>query len=108
VGSVAHARRPDLTSYGREPSAAVGHHRARRNLLELPPGNPPPGRERPAARSVPAARLPTWQRPREKGTTDERLDSSAVAALAQSVEHLTRNEKVWGSIPQGGSARMAP
>jgi hypothetical protein len=25
------------------------------------------------------------------------------AALAQSVEHLTRNEKVWGSIPQGGS-----
>lgn len=25
------------------------------------------------------------------------------AALAQLVEHLTRNEKVWGSIPQGGS-----
>ena len=27
------------------------------------------------------------------------------AALAQSVEHLTRNEKVVGSIPTGGSAR---
>ena len=25
------------------------------------------------------------------------------AALAQSAERLTRNEKVWGSIPQGGS-----
>jgi len=25
------------------------------------------------------------------------------AALAQSVEHLTRNEKVVGSIPTGGS-----
>jgi hypothetical protein len=30
---------------------------------------------------------------------------SGCAALAQLVEHLTRNEKVWGSIPQGGSKR---
>ena len=27
------------------------------------------------------------------------------AALAQSAERLTRNEKVWGSIPQGGSTQ---
>ena len=32
--------------------------------------------------------------------------ASAQAALAQSVERLTRNEKVWGSIPQGGSNNL--
>jgi hypothetical protein len=30
------------------------------------------------------------------------------AALAQSVEHLTRNEKVVGSIPTGGSTCSGP
>ena len=32
--------------------------------------------------------------------------SGTSAALAQSVEHLTRNEKVVGSIPTGGSPRL--
>ena len=36
------------------------------------------------------------------------LRATAHAALAQSAEHLTRNEKVKGSIPLGGSQRKGP
>jgi hypothetical protein len=35
-----------------------------------------------------------------------RRATSARAALAQSAEHLTRNEKVKGSIPLGGSTSI--
>src|SRR5450830_547134 len=37
-----------------------------------------------------------------------RRRGGAAAALAQSVERLTRNEKVKGSIPLGGSTRNGP
>ena len=36
------------------------------------------------------------------------LIAGATAALAQSVERLTRNEKVGGSIPPGGSFYFLP
>ena len=53
----------------------------------------------------------TYRRTRRGGTDSESSPSSrytlaaAPAALAQSAERLTRNEKVVGSIPTGGSTR---
>ena len=49
------------------------------------------------------------KRGREGDRLGRPLDSSAHhAALAQSAEHLTRNEVVIGSIPIGGSTLTSP